>query len=511
MLFEYGILCTYSLEDSAFWNDKAQHDLRNKLSQTWNTNIAKNVIMFLGDGMGISTVTAARIYKGQQNGQTGEEAELSFETFPYTGLIKTYNTDQQVPDSAGTGTAYLCGVKSKAGTIGVDDNVQYDNCTSMKGAEVTSILDWSLLEDKSVGIVTTTRITHATPAASYAHAAKRGWEGDTQLEPGEGCTDIAYQLVMDNPNIQVILGGGRRYMLSENETDPELNRASSRQRRDRSLVQEWIREKEDRNKTFSYVWRKEEFDQINPQNTDFVLGLFESSHMQYEDERDNSSHGEPSLQEMTVKAIEILRKNNKGFFLLVEGGRIDHGHHGTYGRRALEETVMFEKAVTAAIEMTSEIDTLTVVTADHSHVFQIGGYPSRGNDILGLVDDDNADDGLPYTTLVYGNGRVGRINLTDIDTRDYNYRQTSAVPLYSETHSGEDIPIYASGPLSHLFTGTHEQNYIPHVMAYASCVGRNKDHCKSKVVLSGSNNIRTMMCVQQVLFALIVLFYCKSL
>jgi alkaline phosphatase len=70
-----------------FWNDQAQHDLRNKLSEAWNTNIAKNVIMFLGDGMGISTVTAARIYKGQQNGQTGEEAELSFETFPYTGLI----------------------------------------------------------------------------------------------------------------------------------------------------------------------------------------------------------------------------------------------------------------------------------------------------------------------------------------------------------------------------------------------------------------------------------------
>jgi alkaline phosphatase len=110
-----------------------------------------------------------------------------------------------VPDSAGTATAFLCGVKSKAGTLGVDDNVQYDNCTSVNGAEVTSILDWSLLEDKSVGIVTTTRITHATPAAAYAHAAKRGWEGDTELEPEDGCTDIAYQLVMDNPNIQVII------------------------------------------------------------------------------------------------------------------------------------------------------------------------------------------------------------------------------------------------------------------------------------------------------------------
>jgi alkaline phosphatase len=70
---------------------------------------------------------------------------------------------------------------------------------------------------------------------------------------------------------------------------------------------------------------------------------------------------------------------------ILTGGRIDHGHHGTYGRRALEETVMFDKAVTAAMEITSEIDTLTVVTADHSHVFQIGGYPARGNDILGKI------------------------------------------------------------------------------------------------------------------------------
>ncbi|VDI59378.1 alkaline phosphatase, partial [Mytilus galloprovincialis] len=199
----FGNPVTKTVEDANYWRNQAQDDLNQRLSYLRNTNAAKNVIMFLGDGMGISTVTAARIYKGQLNGQTGEEAEMTFEKFPYTGFIKTYNTDQQVPDSAGTATAFLCGVKSKAGTVGVDDNVQYSNCSTVQGAEVTSILDWSLAEGKSVGLVTTTRVTHATPAAAYAHAPRRSWEGDTSLDSTQkGCTDIAYQLIKDNPDIQ---------------------------------------------------------------------------------------------------------------------------------------------------------------------------------------------------------------------------------------------------------------------------------------------------------------------
>lgn len=122
----------------------------------------------------------------------------------YSWFVQTYNTDQQVPDSAGTATAFLCGVKSKAGTVGVDDNVQYSNCSTVQGAEVTSILDWSLAEGKSVGLVTTTRVTHATPAAAYAHSPRRSWEGDTSLDSTQkGCNDIAYQLIKDNPDIQV--------------------------------------------------------------------------------------------------------------------------------------------------------------------------------------------------------------------------------------------------------------------------------------------------------------------
>ncbi|OWF46723.1 alkaline phosphatase, tissue-nonspecific isozyme-like [Mizuhopecten yessoensis] len=488
------IVCTVT-QDAAYWNTQAQETLKRMMNQKHNTNVAKNVILFLGDGLGISTVTASRIYKGQLQSQTGEETVMAYEKFPFTGLIKTYNTDQQVPDSAGTATAFLCGVKAKAGTVGLDDSAIHSNCASQHGTEVKSILDWSKNEGKSTGIVTTTRVTHATPAASYAHAADRGWEGDTELQVEEiegGCRDIAYQLIMNNSDVNVILGGGRRYFLSINKTDPELNETTRSQRGDLDLIDEWTQDKVDRNSSHSYVWNNAQFANVDPDKTDHLLGLFESSHMQYEHSRNKGPDGEPSLAEMTQKAIQVLDNNPMGFFLLVEGGRIDHAHHATYGRRALHETVAFEEAVQMALNLTNDEETLVVVTADHSHVFMAGGYPSRGNSILGLVNDEMGDDTMPYTSLVYGNGPVGRENLTNIDTADFDYKQGSAVPLSSETHAGEDVPVYANGPMAHLLTGTHEQNYIAHVMAYASCVGLNKDHCTqlpSGTPTSGSSGV----------------------
>lgn len=114
---------------------------------------------------------------------------------------------------------------------------------------------------------------------------------------------------------------------------------------------------------------------------------------------------------------------------------------------------------------------------------------------------------MPFTTLLYGNGPGGlrpgevRQNLTGVDTRDIGYRQQALVPLMDETHGGEDVPIYASGPMAHLFHGVHEQNYIAHVMAYASCVGANRRHCDGKAPVtmdsaapsSGRNSCRTAL------------------
>ena len=158
---------------------------------------AKNVIVFLGDGMSLTTVAAARILEGQRNGRPGEEHLLSWERFPHTAFSKTYNTDSQTPDSAGTMTAVATGVKSHMGAIGVSAGNRQD-CADSLGRHV---LSWLRLADDAglaTGIVTTARLTHATPAAVYAHAPDRNWENDTDLPESahvEGCRDIARQLL----------------------------------------------------------------------------------------------------------------------------------------------------------------------------------------------------------------------------------------------------------------------------------------------------------------------------
>ncbi|KAL5012742.1 hypothetical protein ScPMuIL_011293 [Solemya velum] len=440
--------------------------------------------------MDSTTVTAARIYKGQLNGNTGEENFLNFEKFPSVALSKTYNTDQQTPDSAGTATAIMSGIKTKIGIIGLHAGAKHRDCNSSKGTELNTILDWSHEKGKSTGLVTTSRITHATPAAAYAHAASRNWESDRDLPnyviPGS-CKDIAYQLVHDNSFINVILGGGRNAFQKAGQIDPETLAANRIGRLDTDLIEDWVSDKLKRGEEHSYVWNKKQFEDIDATAKDFVLGLFEPSHMQYEQDRNTGPDGEPSLAEMTRKAIEILQKNEEGFFLMVEGARIDHGHHRNIAKIALQETLAFEKAVGEAMMLTNEEDTLIIVTADHGHVFNMAGYPERGNDILGVTDPN---DSLPYTTLLYGNGpgydHGTREHLTNNKTARDEFVQASAVPLASETHGGQDVVIYARGPMSHLFHGVHEQNYIAHVMAFASCVGDNKDHCEHINEKSGS-------------------------
>uniref|UniRef100_A0AAX7VE14 Alkaline phosphatase n=1 Tax=Astatotilapia calliptera TaxID=8154 RepID=A0AAX7VE14_ASTCA len=309
-------------KDPKFWNAWAQRTLKNALTlQELNKNKAKNLILFLGDGMGIPTVTAARILKGQLNGQSGEETQLEMDKFPFVSLSKTYNTNAQVPDSAGTATAYLCGVKANEGTLGVSAAAVRSQCNTTQGNEVTSILKWAKDAGKSVGIVTTTRVNHATPSAAYAHCVDRDWYSDNEM-PVEalqaGCKDIARQLFENIPNIDVIMGGGRKYMFPKNMSDveyPNILKHSGTRKDGRNLVQEWVDRMKD--KKNHYVWNKTQLLSLNPNNVDYLLGLFEPGDMMYDLERNTES--DPSLTEMVDVAIKILKKNPSGFYLLVEG------------------------------------------------------------------------------------------------------------------------------------------------------------------------------------------------
>jgi alkaline phosphatase len=203
--------------------------------------------------------------------------------------------------------------------------------------------------------------------------------------------------------------------------------------------------------------------------------LFSNSHMNYSALRDENTADEPSLTEMTEKAIELLKSNSNGFFLLVEAGRIDHGHHAGIAKLALTETVELSNAVRRATEMVGP-ETLIIVTADHSHTMTMAGYPKRGNPILGFAGKDVNE--LPYTTLSYANGTGykkvtdSRVDLSEVDTNAVDYKQEATVPLGIETHGGEDVAIYSTGPGSQWINGVMEQNVIFHVMNEALLGGK---------------------------------------
>ena len=454
---------------------------------------AKNVILFVGDGMGVSTVTAARILEGQNKGGMGEENSLSFDDFRNSALVKTYSVNQQTSDSAPTATAMVTGYKANDGAISVGPEVERTdgNYANIAPYVLETILEQAEARGFATGIVSTARITHATPAVNYAHTPNRDWERAGQLPAGSTVLDIADQMIRaqkKGDGLEVILGGGRQMFLPTTQVDPEYSNQTGRRTDGRNLINEWVGAQP----KSSYVWSKAAFDAVNPYKTKKLLGLFEPSHMQYEADRPNDGAGEPSLADMTRKSIQMLSKNRKGYYLMVEAGRIDHAHHAGNAYRALTDTIALSDAVRVAMQNTDPRDTLILVTADHSHTMTIAGYPERGNPILGLVRTPGAMDfsrdfqGLPYTTISYANGpgyasletggdtryefpvTPGRVvDLTSIDTMDEGFHQEALVGLGSETHAGEDVPLYARGPRAALVGGTMEQNEIYHVMRKA--------------------------------------------
>ncbi|XP_077299837.1 membrane-bound alkaline phosphatase-like [Arctopsyche grandis] len=471
---------------AAYWEKLGKSTVKDHVNRVLNKKRAKNVIFFLGDGMSIPTISAARMYLGQLQGSSGESSQLSFEKFPAIGLSKTYCVNRQVADSACSATAYLTGVKANYGTLGVTAAVPRGNCEKMqdKTQHVDSIAKIAMKKKKSSGIVTTTRVTHASPAGAYSHSAQRDWESDSDVRSSGfnplQCRDIAHQLIHeDGKGFNVILGGGRRAFLPNTTLDEERYRGH---RWDgRNLINEWKQDKDAAKMTNEYVWNRQQLLKVNTSSTKYLMGLFEGSHCEYNLEANKTT--EPTLTEMVETAIKILSTNSEGYFLFAEGGRIDHAHHSTYARLAMDETAEFSKAIARAVEMTSRDDTLIVVTSDHAHNMHISGYPVRGNDIL-AASGSKGSDGIPYLTLSYANGpgyrpevNGKRVDVTKENMNALKFRYPAMVPLSSETHGGDDVGVFALGPWDHIFTGVYEQSTIPHLISFAACLDDEFSAC----------------------------------
>ena len=362
---------------------------------------AKNVILLIGDGMGFPQLTLARIDKAGENLSDYASVELFMDSMEQTGYVSTFSANSFVTDSAPAATAMATGHKTNNGVIGQDATAIPKK---MDGKNLTTILEMAEKAGLSTGLITTTRITHATPAAFYAHVDNRDNE-----------SEIADQL--SKSNMEVILGGGLQYFVGKNDSVPTGK--ESKRNDDHNLLADFA------SQGYAFVYNGTAFQKVDAKKTEKLLGLFESSHLQYELERQSATEMDPSLAEMTEKAIGILSKNPKGFFLMVEGGRIDHAGHERNLSKMVADTLAFDETVKTALDFASQKnDTLVLVTADH----ECGGLVLQ-----------------PENLVEYEGGVIDPIFASGT-ARTPGPRYDFITEMDEATHTAVDVPVMASGP-----------------------------------------------------------------
>lgn len=277
----------------------------------------KNIILFIGDGMGPSQLTTARFVKD----------ELEIARCPIGGLMTTYSSDNFVTDSAASGTALASGFKTSNGTIG----------QTPEGTPLKSALEVAEEKGKATGLVATSSITHATPASFSAHVAKR------KMEP-----EIAEQIA--NQEIEVLLGGGRGFFIPASEE-------GSKRKDEKNLLK--ILESK-----MTVISTNEELQQLGTPKR--LAGFFDNGALP-----PVAKERPVVLADMTAAAIKVLSQYDEGFFLMVEGSQIDWGGHANDADYVISETIDFDDAVGVGLDFAQEDgDTLVIVTSDH----ETGGF-----------------------------------------------------------------------------------------------------------------------------------------
>ncbi|MBU9721476.1 alkaline phosphatase [Bacillus alkalicola] len=283
-----------------------------------NSTTPKNVIVMIGDGMGVGQMEVARLFEHGKNG------ELFMETLPNVALSRTYSADNMVTDSAAAGTALANGEKTNNGMLGV----------SPDGEELTSVLDIFQEQGKTVGIVSTNTVTDATPAGFVAKVESRAGQDEIARQIFEGQYDIA-------------LGGGRRNFEPDRQDGNDL-------------IEDFLEA------GYELVETRDELIAYEANEDTKLLGLFHPSFMNYVGDREVNNSEEPTLVEMTEKAIERASLDEDGFFLMIEGARIDHISHAADFGGIWRETVEFDHAVEYAVNWAEDDgETLVLVLADH--------------------------------------------------------------------------------------------------------------------------------------------------
>ena len=406
----------------------------------------KNVIVLIGDGMGNQQRRIAALVEGNGDGNH----RLSMEKMTTSGVAFNHSLDAIVTDSAASGTALSTGFKTKNGMVGMTP----DNKVRKTILEVCKGLG------KSTGLVTTVTIAHATPACYGAHVTHRN-----------KYPEIAVQYLKGG--IDVLMGGGQCDFLPRS--------MKGKRKDDRNLIEEY------KKAGYFYIDDLQGLKKLNPDKDQKVLGLFSFGAMAYEVDRNTSK--EPSIAEMTKSSISILSRNPKGFFLMVEGGKIDWANHANDVSGSVYDTIAFDKAVKVAMDYAKKNkDTLVIVVNDHetggmtitstTNISAIKKLKSSSEKMQAMIRKDGSNvhevfrdhagitDHTGKERQMVADEAAGKLKARD----EWGYGgsiiahiicRRTGVMFATGGHSGTPVIVAAYGPGSEIFDGFYDQSDIP--------------------------------------------------
>ncbi len=345
-------------------------------SETSSESQPKYLFLFIGDGMGMAQRTLTEYYK---NRVLEDPTPLAMHTLPVAADITTHSSSSIITDSAAAGTALSSGYKTYNGAIGVDNSKRSQD----------TILEGLQAEGFATGLITTTRITHATPASFASHQPRRSMENE-----------IAEDYIITG--VDFLAGGGYRHFVG---TDSQL----PTKRKDLGLLKDY---QQAGYRTYISEAATNTFLQDDITQADKILGLFAPSHIPYvidRDEPESTGKTYPTLAQMTDKGIDFFYNKGKdtGFFLMVEGGRIDHASHANDPMGVVQETLEFDKALSKALAFYEKHpeETLIIVTADHE---------TGGLSLGGRLNDYTLEGSSTQEYQLYPENIVGNHSLEDV-------------------------------------------------------------------------------------------------
>ncbi|KAH9286457.1 Alkaline phosphatase, tissue-nonspecific isozyme [Echinococcus granulosus] len=441
-----------------FWERQAREQLyfASRLFPHLVQRRAKSAILFLGKGLTSGGLSSGRLYKAFKAKRTGEVKRMSFEVWPFSTMCRTYDLETMSADEASSATALLTGTKTRSGVLGLTGDVKRGSCHPYTKHEKTmSILNAAVEAGLATGIVTNTRLTQAPSAANFGYATSQGSEND--IEVNRQCDettdlnsmDLAKQLVLEHPMINVLLGGGQENFYPNTSSLPSDATRRGLRGDGLFLTDIWLSTLRDMGRSAEYAGKISELHEKVLTRPDYLLGLLAPSHLPAEIGRKPT---EPGLANLTKVALEVLMNQGKGYFLFVEGGPTDKSYVSD-NSRILEEILAFDDAVKAAVDMVNLRETLIIVVA----------FPSQR--IEDYHEFNRFRKNLHFLDKTAGSER-SRLNFSQDDGR-----------------GGEDTGVYAIGPLSHLFHRTIDDTFIAHAMKFALCLPpHHRDNTRCRMV-----------------------------